>query len=70
MASETGAGDVDRSGMIWADVIEEYPDNGYIHPLYDGQGITSRKYRPVWHAIRGSSGRDVDTETDQSEAGQ
>lgn len=36
--------------MIWTDVIQEYPESAYIHPLYDGQGTVNRKYRPVWHA--------------------
>ena len=37
--------------MIWTDVIEEYPPETHIHPLYEGKGWDGRKYRPVWHAI-------------------
>lgn len=40
--------------MIWTDVIEEYPDDTYIHPHYEGQGYDGRKYRPVWHAVQGA----------------
>lgn len=43
--------------MIWTDVIEEYPEGAYIHPLYDGQGNNVRKYRPVWHAVESVKGR-------------
>lgn len=48
---------VGRSGMIWTDVIEEYPENTHIHPLYDGQGTNDRKYRPVWHAVEAVKGQ-------------
>lgn len=37
--------------MIWTDVIEEFPEDGYIHPLYEGKGTDSRNYRPAWHAL-------------------
>ena len=47
-------GRTERSGLIWVDVAEEYPEDGYIHPLYDGQGADSRKYRPMWHAKQAS----------------
>lgn len=46
--------DSNGGGMIWTDLIEEFPDEGYIHPLHDGKGCDGRKYRPVWHATQGS----------------
>lgn len=43
--------------MIWTDVIEEYPDDTHIHPLYEGQGTDGRKYRPSWHATEAAVNR-------------
>lgn len=37
--------------MIWTDMIEEYPKDAHIHPLFEGKGnYDGRKYRPAWHA--------------------
>lgn len=38
--------------MIWTDVVEEYPRDGYIHPFYEGKGWRGRKYRPLWHMLK------------------
>lgn len=53
--------------MIWTDVIEEFPKNGYIHPLYEGKGHDGRSYRPTWHAIRGYENIDRSIFTDGGE---
>lgn len=52
--------------MIWTDVIEEFPDGAYLHPLYDGKGWDGRKYRPTVHATRGALKQDFFPEVRES----
>lgn len=65
--SDEHVGAVGRSGMIWTDVIEEYPEDTHIHPLYDGQGTNDRKYRPAWHAVEAVKGRRWENDDQDSE---
>lgn len=50
--------------MIWTDLIEEFPEDGYIHPLHEGKGHDGRKYRPVWHAVESTKNIDHNIVTD------